>query len=185
MGQLNDIELTMKKMLLFPSLAVAAAGFLTGCETLPPDVEKGPHGTIAYLVPIEASEPGARIEVNGENVGNTPVTIKIFGDRDGTFHDFGSDWYVVKALPLATNQYPQTAYFGTGRWFAREDKIPSKITFDMNKQQPAAPPNAGPYAGPYGYPSPYYYGPGVYVGPPAFYGPRFNVWLGPPWHRRW
>lgn len=172
----------MKKMLFFPSVAVAAAWFLTGCETLPPDVERGPHGTIAYLVPIEANEPGAKIEVNGEFVGNTPVTIKIFGDRDGTFHDFGSDYYVVKALPLTTNQYPQTAYFGTGRWFAREDKIPSKITFDMNKPQPAAPPNAGPYA----YPYPYYYGPGVYVGPPVYYGPRFHVWVGPPWyHRHW
>jgi hypothetical protein len=171
----------MKKILLFPSLAVAALGFLTGCETLPSDVEKGPHGTIAYLVPIEASDPGARIEVNGEFVGNTPVTIKIFGDRDGTFHDFGSEYYMVKALPLATNQYQQAAYFGTGRWFGREDKIPSKITFDMNKQQPAAPPNAGPYAGQgaYPYPYPYYYGPGVYVGPPAFYGPRFHVWVGP------
>jgi len=172
----------MNKILLFPSLAVAAAGFLTGCETLPPDVERGPHGTIAYLVPIEANEPGAQIEANGQVVGHTPVTIKIFGDRDGSLHDFGSDYYVVKALPLTTNQYPQTAFFGTGRWFAHEDKIPSKITFDMNKPQPTAPQNAGPHTAGYGYPYPYpyYYGPGVYVGPPVYYGPRFHFWFGAP-----
>jgi hypothetical protein len=171
----------MKTKLIFAGLALAAAGFLTGCETLPPDVERGPHGTIAYVVPIEASDPGARIEANGEYVGNTPVSIKIFGDRDGTFHDFGAPYYIIKAEPLATNQYPQTAYFGTGRFFGREDHIPKKINFDMSRPQPAMPPVAGaPYAPPY-----YYYGPEVYFGPPVFFGPRFRFWIGPPWHRRW
>ena len=169
----------MKTKIVFAALGLLAAGFLTGCETVPPGVEQGPHGTIAYTVPIEASEPGARIEANGEYVGNTPVTIKIFGDRDGTFHDFGSQYYIIKALPLATNQYPQTAFYGTGRWFGREDMIPQKINFDMNKPQPVTP-QAGPY-NPY-----YYYGPSVYVGPPPlFWGPRFHFWFGPPWHRRW
>jgi hypothetical protein len=148
---------------------------------LPPNVERGPHGTIAYEVQIEATDPGAKIEANGEFVGNTPVRIKIFGDRDGTFHDFGSPYYVIKALPLTTNQYPQTAVYGTGRYFGREDRIPQRIDFDMTKPQPAYPPVAGP--GPYG--PDYYYGPSFYFGPPVFFGPRFHFWFGPPWHRRW
>ena len=156
------------------------AGFLTGCETVPAGVERGPHGTIAYTVPIEASEPGARIEANGEYVGNTPVTIKIFGDRDGTFHDFGSPYYVIKAMPLATNQYPQTAVYGTGRLFSREDMIPQKIYFDMNKPPP---PTGAPGVPVYGYPPPpvYYYG-------APYYGPSFRFYYGPRYYhpyRRW
>ena len=112
---------------------IAALGFLTGCDTIPPGAERGPNGTMAYLVKIEATEPGARIEANGQSIGNTPVTLKIFGDPDGTFHDFGSYYYIIRGLPLQTNQYAQAIYFRTGRWFTPEDKIPQRIVFDMNR----------------------------------------------------
>src|SRR5437660_7920401 len=88
------------KYLIFAGFA-ALAGVLTGCQTIPPGVERGPHGTVAYDILVEASEPGARIEANGEYVGNTPVHLKVFGDRDGTFHDFGNFDYVIHASPLA------------------------------------------------------------------------------------
>ena len=152
---------------------LAAAALFTGCETLPPDVERGPDGTIAYNVLIEASDPGARIEANGEYVGNTPLTLKIYGDKDGTFHDFGSYEYVIRALPLTTNQYTQVSVFRTGRHFTPEDHIPKHIYFDMNQPQPQ--PQQPVY-----YPSPpdvYYYG------PPVYFGPR--IYIGPRWHRRW
>src|SRR5437867_9003119 len=121
----------MKTSLLF-SASAAAALFVAGCQTVPPGAERGPHGTIAYAVLVEASEPGARIEAEDNPVGNTPVHLKIFGDTDGTFHDFGSDYYVIRALPLTTNQFPQVRMFGTGRWFGPEDRIPQRIYFDMN-----------------------------------------------------
>ena len=180
---LNGMKTTKIALLAF---VVAGAALLTGCETLPPNVEHGPHGTIAYIVPIDASPPGAKIEVNGQVVGNSPVRIKIFGDRDGTFHDFGSYQYVVRALPLATNQYPQTAAYGTGRMFSHEDRIPDKIYFDMTTQQPAYPQvvtGAPAYGPPF-----YYYGPSFYFGPPVYYGPRFQFWFGPRYHHglhRW
>lgn len=159
----------MKKVVLLVS-SVAVAMFLVGCQSVPPGAERGPNGTIAYIVSVEASQPGAKIEVNGQLVGDAPVQIKIFGDKDGTFHDFGSDYYVVKALPVTTNQFAQARYFGTGRWFGPEDRIPDKIYFDMN--QPPPQPPAG-----YAYPPPryYYYGPPVYYGPPYpyYYGPRY------------
>jgi hypothetical protein len=176
------------KTKLIMAASVAAAAFLTGCETVPPGIERGPHGTIAYDVLVEASEPGARIEANGESVGNTPLHLKIFGDKDGTFHDFGSYYYVIQALPLTTNQFAQVRYFGTGRHWAPEDRIPQRIYFDMNQKSPEYPPPGPPgYAyPPYG--PPVYYGPPWYYGPPPYYGPGVRFYFGPRVyyrHRHW
>ena len=156
---------------------LAAVLYLTGCETtpLPPGVERGPDGTIAYDVLIEASPPGAKIEANGEIVGETPLRLKIFGDRDGTFHDFGSDFFVIRALSVTTNQYPQVRLFGTGRWFGPEDRIPEHIYFDMNQPAPQYLP--GPPL--YSYPMPYYYPPPYY-----HYGPSFGFHFGHGHHYR-
>lgn len=159
--------------------SAAAAMVLVGCQSLPPGAEPGPHGTMAYDVLIEASPPGARIEANGQDMGAAPVHIKIFGDPDGTFHDFGSYYYVVKALPVTTNQFVQTRLFRTGKAFAGEDQIPSRIYFDMNRPAPEPPPsyNYGPSPG--YYPPPYYYG-------PSYYGPGVRFYFGPGYyHRRW
>ena len=136
---------------------------MAGCETVPspPGAERGPHGTIAHDVLVEASPPGAKIEVNGQIVGETPLRLKVYGDKDGTFHDFGSDFFAIRALSLTTNQYPQVRMFGTGRWFGPEDRIPEQIYFDMNQKPPAYAPGPPmyPYPAPYYYPPPYYYGP--------------------------
>lgn len=111
---------------------LAATLFPSGCSTSPGQKpERGPQGTVAYLVALESSEPGARIEVNGDDVGRTPMTLKIFGDKDGTFHNFGSDTYVIKVFPLRAGQYAQTKIFRTGAWFSAEDKIPGKLFFDL------------------------------------------------------
>jgi hypothetical protein len=161
----------MKKMLLSASV-IAAVLLMAGCGTpLPPGTEQGPHGTIAYLVSIDASPPGARIEANGDAVGNTPVTIKVFANRDGTFHNFGADYYVIRAFPLVTNQYVQTRWFGTGRSGTQKSQVPGKVYFDMNQPQPPPPPAAvsGQSAPPPNYypPPPYWY----YPPPPIFFGP--------------
>ena len=159
--------------------AVAGLGLLiAGCATPPPPgVERGPHGTVAYDILVEASDPGARIEANGQDVGNSPVHIKIYGDTDGTFHDFGAYTYVIRALPLTTNQFQQVRVFQTGHWMTPEDRIPDKVYFDMNKPPPPPPPGAPPYAYP---PPPYYYG------APYYYGPSFRFYVGPPhYYRRW
>ncbi len=165
-------------MFLFPS-CVAAALLLAGCETpLPPGVQRGPNSTISYDVLVEASAPGAKIEANGELMGEAPIHLTIFGDKDGTFHDFGSYYFVVKALPVSTNQYTQTRWFHTGRLFTPEDRIPQRIYFDMSQPTPPA-----------GAPPPVYYeGPTVYYGPPpVYFGPSFRFYYGPRpyYHRRW
>jgi len=119
------------------ALACTGVIFLFGCATPAPDsgkAEHGPQGTIAYMVEVESSEPGARIEANGDYVGKTPLTLKIFGDRDGTFHNFGSREYIVKAYPVRSGQYVQTKVFRTGGWFSAEDMIPHRIYFDLDQK---------------------------------------------------
>ena len=119
---------------LFCATIPLTAFLITGCASTPPDVEKGPNGTIAYYVKVESSEPGVRIEADNDYIGKTPLTLKIFGDRDGTFHNFGSSEYVIRAFPANTNQYMQTKVFRTGGWFSQEDKIPTRVYFDMNQK---------------------------------------------------
>src|SRR5215469_14008280 len=161
----------MKQRFMLAAAGVAAIGLFAGCQTLPPGAEPGPNGTMAYDVLIEASEPGATIVANGQQIGNTPVHLKIFGDPDGTFHDFGSYYYEIHALPLATNQFPQVKLFRTGHLFTPEDRVPQRIVFEMNQPPPsyggpqAYPPPAYPYPAPYYYPPPpyWYYSPGVRV----------------------
>ena len=88
-----------------------------GCATNKSTAEKperGPHGTIAYFVEIETSEPGAKIEANGDWVGESPMKLKILGDRDGTFHNVGSYQYVIRAY-VRQGQYqpPEQLRFKT------------------------------------------------------------------------
>jgi hypothetical protein len=151
-------------------------GLFAGCATPPPPgAELGPHGTIAYNVRVEASAPGVRIETNRVFAGITPLTIKLFGDKDGTFHDFGSYFYLVQAFPIQTNEYVQTKWFRTGRMFTPEDYVPGSIYFEMTEVPPATSPVW--YPGP-GYPG--YYGPGIFIGPgPMGPGPMGPGPMGP------
>jgi hypothetical protein len=113
----------------------SALGLVTlfgGCASAPIDAEHGPDGTIAYYVQVESSDPGVRIEANNDYVGKTPLRLKIFGDKDGTFHNFGSQEYIIRAFPANTNQFIQTKVFRTGGWFSQEDRVPSRLYFDLN-----------------------------------------------------
>jgi hypothetical protein len=121
----------LSAMLLLTSLV-----FSTGCQSSSKvRPEKGPQGTIAYEIALESSEAGARVEVNGDYVGKTPISVKVFGDRDGTFHNFGTDDYVIKVFPVSAGQKAQTKIFRTGRWFGSEDRIPSRLYFDLNSTE--------------------------------------------------
>jgi hypothetical protein len=130
-----QIEVSMscsRANFLLTCAIVIVALFLTACSST--NSEKGPQGTIAYYVDVESSEPGVRIEVNNDYIGRTPLKLKIFVDRDGTFHNFGMDDYVIEAFPEKTNQFKQLKVFRTGRWFQQEDRIPSRVYFDMNQR---------------------------------------------------
>ena len=64
---------------------------------------------------------------------STPPAIIIFGDKDGTFHNFGTKDFIIRAFPVGTNQFPQTKVFRTGGWFSEEDRIPNRIYFDLTQ----------------------------------------------------
>jgi PEGA domain len=113
---------------------LVCCALLFGACTTPPNVEYGPNGTIAYLIEVESSEPGARVEADGDYVGKTPIQIKLFGDGDGTFHDFGRNEYVIKVFATRPGQYTQTRIFHTGRWFSQQDRIPKRLYFDLNEK---------------------------------------------------
>ncbi len=111
--------------------------FAAGCAGEPANKpEHGRDGTIAYHVKIESSDPGARVEVNDDFVGVTPVEIKIWGDRDGTFHNFGSADFIIRVHPVKDGQSVQTKVFRTGGWFAQEDRVPGHLFFDLNQKAP-------------------------------------------------
>jgi hypothetical protein len=119
-------------------LSLFAAILSSGCATTSgskADVEKGQYNTIAYQVSVESNPPGAKIEVNYSPVGVTPLTLKIFGDKDGTFHNFGHDEYIVRAYPPTTNDFPQTRIFKTGTMGIKDDKIPDRIFFDFGSHE--------------------------------------------------
>ena len=59
------------------------------------------------------------------------MTLKIFGDKDGTFHNFGSYDFIVRAYPPGSGRPSQTKVYKTGALMAAEDKVPAKIYFDF------------------------------------------------------
>jgi hypothetical protein len=119
------------------SLFIAAilGALLSACSSKTPAtgtaIEHGKYGTVAYEVRVESDEPGVRIEINKVFAGMTPLTLKIFGDRDGTFHNFGEPNYIIQALPDKPSQHLQTKIFHNGEAFVGDDKIPKRIYFDM------------------------------------------------------
>lgn len=123
---------TMRYHHSLSAVLAAASLALAGCATTS-SVEQGRDGTIAFPVQIEASDE-ARVEVNGDYVGNTPATVKIFGDKDGTFHNFGSSDFVIDVIPLKTNLFRQRRVFRTGGWFSQEDAIPKRLYFDLSQK---------------------------------------------------
>lgn len=174
----------MKKECLVLAAGAALAWLAAGCETIPPGAERGPHGTMAFDVLVDASAPGAKIEANGNLVGETPLHLKIFGNPDGTFHDFGSYYYILRAYPVATNQFEQMKVFWTGREYTRHDTIPQHIYFDMNHYEPVKTPREPTRVYNYYYPPDYYwpypYYPFDY---PDYDGPEIRVYAGPrPYH---
>ena len=115
-----------------PALAVLL--LLIGCASTP---EGHPSGTVPIEVLIETSDPGSRIEVDGEYVGVSPLKVTIWGDRDGTFHGGGDGHTVFKAYPVKPGQFMQTKSFLNGAqqfMFGQEDRVPRRLYFDLNQK---------------------------------------------------
>jgi hypothetical protein len=84
-------------------------------------------------VQIVSQPPGAQIEVNGQYVGDAPMTIEIETSTDGRF------WKdtVIKAYPKETGYTQIRAFNGKSRW-AISDVVPSQLSFDTRVDPSAA-----------------------------------------------
>ena len=107
---------------------------IAGCQSSSPDAETGPQHTEAFYIHVESSRPGVTIETNHVVAGQTPLTLKIFGDIPGLFHQFDSPDFVISALPLNTNEFAQTKVFKTGTHSHPGDRIPGVIFFNMSER---------------------------------------------------
>ncbi len=76
-------------------------------------------------VQIVSQPTGAKIEMNGQYLGDAPLTIDVEASNDGRF------WRdtVIKAYPLETGYVQIKAFNGKSRW-PISDMVPPKIFFD-------------------------------------------------------
>ena len=108
---------------------------LGGCQTtkngIYPSYSNESSATKNFTVKIISEPSGAKIEVNNNYVGKTPLTIKVEGWRDTqTF----IRKHIIVAHPVQAGGETQVKYF-TG-WYQPDksygDKIPNTIYFNMN-----------------------------------------------------
>ena len=113
---------------------IFAAAALVGCSTTKPKAEQENKELAGFYLRVESSEPGATVETNSVYAGKTPLVLKILGDKDGTFHDFGTPQYVVHVLPVNANYFPQTQVFNAGTKTSPGSRIPTLLFFDMSRK---------------------------------------------------
>jgi hypothetical protein len=125
-------------LLVIPCVLLLLAGCASSSTTTAGGSDRGhPSGTIPYDIVIEASDEGSRIEVDSEYVGKAPLTVTIYGDKDGTFHGSGDGYTTFRAFPVKPGQYIQTKRFLNGAqsfMFGQQDRIPKRLYFDLNQK---------------------------------------------------
>ena len=123
------------KLLGVPPLLVLWLVF-SGCQTNPEQVDWWDRslgerdGLRPYHVKVEVSDPGSRIEVNGEHVvtlTNTTGEIILWADANGTFRN--NHVTVVKAYPVHTNQFVQIHTFSSA---LQRTYVPHAIYFNLS-----------------------------------------------------
>jgi hypothetical protein len=106
---------------------------LTGCTLFAPDPNKpkpirGLYGTWGFEVLVETKPPGAKIEVNGDTVGISPLKVMLFAEHDREVHH--NLPYIIIAYPTAPGDFQQIIRFHRDSMFNRY--IPTNIYFDMH-----------------------------------------------------
>ena len=134
-GRTRENYMSARNQLIVGALL---AGFVVvGCSSGHVDHRGRPSGTVPFEVHIDTSDPGSRIEVDGEDAGISPLTVTIWGDKDGTFHGSGDGYTEFKAYPVKPGQYIQTKRYLNGAqafMFGQQDQIPRRLYFDLNQK---------------------------------------------------
>ena len=76
---------------------------------------------------VVSQPPGARIELNGDFMGETPLSIKVPCTMEERFLEPVS----IRALPNTGGHYVQSKMFWGGNPMGPIDRVPTTIFFDM------------------------------------------------------
>lgn len=82
---------------------------------------------VPHKILIESDPPGARVELNQEYIGITPLEYTLLGGHNHAFSD-NATRYVFRGNPVAPGQYVQEKSFHSGE---HHDIIPKRIFFDL------------------------------------------------------
>jgi len=116
-----------------PPVAAIVCLLIAGCAT-PREKE------YQVVTEILSDPPGARIEVNGNYLGEAPVTTRI---RHHPSDNVVMGKVVIRALPRGEGQYIQEKVF-QGPMYPfdpHRDVVPERILFDMTLKPSNTPPN--------------------------------------------
>lgn len=109
---------------------------VSGCATTQ-NIALGSNQYCDHYVEIISDPLGAKIEINNQYMGETPLTIRL---TRRTNYDWWNSSLVggaaaiqIEASPFMINAYPnQTGQFTQTKYIGPNDVIPSKIYFNMN-----------------------------------------------------
>jgi hypothetical protein len=117
---------------LGPILSLGALAMvigLAGCATT---------RTASKTISIDSDPPGVRVEVNGENLGQTPTSYTVRpndkGDFKGGFGDSPSIMFVAFPPEGVAGLYKQTKTFNASAFMEKGDRVPAQIYFDMHRE---------------------------------------------------
>jgi len=91
-----------------------------------------PPAAATRAIQIISEPPGARIEMNGDYIGDTPCSVEVPSFADGRFRERT----VIRAIPTRGGDYTQTKFFHGYAAFNNpylvSDRIPQRIFFNMS-----------------------------------------------------
>ena len=83
-----------------------------------------------FTTNVVSEPPGARIELDGDYIGDAPLEIQWEGL---SYNKVFTRDHIIKALPIHAGQYVQSKSFYGRSWVQTErSPIPKTIFFDMN-----------------------------------------------------
>jgi hypothetical protein len=108
---------------ILPSLVVSVFLLYAGCASHTHPVRP------RVKVQIVSQPAGAQIEMNGQYIGDAPLSVDIEASNDGRF------WRdtVIKAYPKETGYIQIKAFNGQSTW-AISDAVPPRIFFDTRTE---------------------------------------------------
>lgn len=106
---------------------------LASCYSQPEKASEKPESVplvlqrITKTVEVISNPPGARIEVNGDYIGDAPCAAEVTTDGNGNL----VQPVRFTALPVFSGQYSQGKFFQGAHMSPYSQKAPQRVYFDM------------------------------------------------------